>query len=63
MLEGRRVHGEISRLAQEMDQDKAAGGDGRLLGKHVPRASDERALREYADKMERGEITRASGVN
>lgn len=38
------------------------GAASRMLGRRVPRASDERLLRDYAERMERGEATRAGRV-
>lgn len=44
----------------------AADGDlsraNRTLGRVVPRASDERLLQDMADRLERGDVTRAGRV-
>lgn len=41
--------------------DGDARGARRSVGRVAPRESDERLLREYADKMDRGEVTAAAG--
>jgi hypothetical protein len=50
LMEGKRVHEKVKQMARDTNRD-----DGAVLGRTVPRESDEQLLDDYADRMERGD--------